>query len=243
MDGLKEATSNVVDPADLIHGTKFRSLSVSHEQRRREKEMKKFTVAIAAGLACTFASAASAQSLTTLFASNNGGSPGGAVYFTATVFNTAGLNIEAFDINTSAGVGTSFDLMVYVTPGGHSGNETDPGAWTQVATGTGTSAGTDLPSFVDITNFQLLEGSYGIALVLSTNAAHRYTNGTGSNEFFSNSDLSLALGSATNVPFQGTPFSPRVWNGTVYYSPIPAPGALALLGLAGACGMSRRRRA
>mgnify|MGYP006197828979 CR=1 FL=1 len=31
---------------------------------------------------------------------------------------------------------------------------------------------------------------------------------------YSNADVTLDLGSATNVPFSGSPFRPRVWNGT-----------------------------
>jgi len=59
--------------------------------------------------------------------------------------------------------------------------------------------------------------SYGIALVLDASHGHSYTNGDGSNENYSNADLSLTAGAASNVPFDGSPFSPRVFNGTLNY--------------------------
>ena len=34
---------------------------------------------------------------------------------------------------------------------------------------------------------------------------------------YSNSDLAMSLGSATNAPFTGSPFNPRIWNGTIRY--------------------------
>ena len=53
-------------------------------------------------------------------------------------------------------------------------------------------------------------------------------------------DVTLTLGSATNVPFTGGVFSPRVWNGTMYYDVIPEPATLGLL-LLGGLALLRRR--
>jgi len=91
--------------------------------------------------------------------------------------------------------------------------------WTQVATGSGTGAGLNLPTHVTLSNpIPLLAGTlYGIALVADPSFGHYYTNGNGSNQNYSNADLALFLGSATNVPFTAPVFSPRVWNGTIYY--------------------------
>jgi hypothetical protein len=69
---------------------------------------------------------------------------------------------------------------------------------------------------VDITDFFLAQGQYGIGIRFY-NAGLRYTNGTGANQFFSNADLSMTLGTASNVPFTAGIFSPRVWNGTLLY--------------------------
>ena len=169
--------------------------------------------------------------ITTLFASNNSGSPGGANYFDLTVAANP-ITVTALDINTSATVAFS-NVRVYVLPGMTSvGNETNMALWTQVATGSGTGAGQDVPTHVTLSNpFVLNAGTlYGIAVVADPAIALFYTNGNGSNQNYSNADLSLVLGSATNVPFTAPVFSPRVWNGTIYYTggpcgPTPTPTA------------------
>ncbi len=108
-------------------------------------------------------------------------------------------------------------------------------------------AAIDTPTNVDVADFFLAPGSYGMALRY-VGVGMRYTNGTGTNQFFSNSDVELTLGQArstTAAPFTGgTLFSPRVWNGTIYYSVsvIPEPGSWALLGLLGLPLIVRRRR-
>src|SRR4029077_10719952 len=112
------------------------------------------------------------------------------------------------------------NLRVYILPGMTSqGNETNMGLWTQVATGSGTGAGLDLPTHVTLSNpIPLNAGTlYGIAVVADPAITLHYTNGNGSNQNYSNADLALFLGSATNVPFTAPVFSPRVWNGTIYY--------------------------
>src|SRR5947208_12903064 len=115
------------------------------------------------------------------------------------------------------------------------GHETNMALWTQVATGSGTGAGLNNPTHVTLSNpIPLNAGTlYGIALVADPAFGHFYTNGNGSNQNYSNADLALFLGSATNVPFTAPVFSPSVWNGTIYYgggpcgSPTPTPTATA----------------
>jgi hypothetical protein len=185
---------------------------------------------------------ASAASITTLYESNNVGSLGGAVYFDVNIANPGGLRFTTVDTNvTNSSSGVSGGLQLYTTSiGGTSvGNQTNPGAWILRSSGTGIGAGQDNPTAVDISDFRLKQGQYGFALVL-TNWANRYTNGTGTNQFFSNADLALTFGSASNAPFTGEVFIPRVWNGTLNYQTVPGP--LPVLGLAAAFGYSRRLR-
>src|SRR5690606_9547224 len=59
--------------------------------------------------------------------------------------------------------------------------------------------------------------TYGMALVLDGTHSHYYTNGDGSNQNFSNADMSMALGAASNVPFTTPIFAPRVFNGAIHY--------------------------
>jgi len=154
------------------------------------------------------------DSLSTIFVSNNGGSPGGMNYFDADVTNA--LTVTSLDVNTSAAAGNNVSIEVYTIPGTSVGNETNMALWTSVGIGNGVSNGTDVPTPVDVSDFSLAPGQYGIGIRIY-NGALRYTNGTGTNQFFSNADLSLTLGTASNVPFTAGIFSPRVWNGTVYY--------------------------
>ena len=195
--------------------------------------------------------ASAVSSISTIFSADNTGSVGGAVYFDVNITNAQGLVFTSIDTNvcdnnlfsncnTPPGI---LGLNVYITGPGVSfvGNETNAGAWSLVASGTGASAAVNTPTSVNISDFTLAPGQYGFALV-ANNWQHAYTNGTGSNQSFSNSDLALSLGSASNVPFTQPIFSPRVWNGTLNYQPQSVPGPLPILGVAAAFGFSRKLR-
>jgi hypothetical protein len=120
------------------------------------------------------------NSITTLFASNNFGNAGGANYFDLTVASNS-ITVTALDINT-AETAAFTNVKVYVLPGMTSaGNEANMALWTQVATGSGTGAGLDLPTHVTLSNpFQLNAGTlYGIAVVADPAITLHYTNGNG----------------------------------------------------------------
>jgi len=166
--------------------------------------------------------------LESLFASNNQGNSGGAVYFDLTA-GPNDVDVIALDMNLLAGAPAGacggggpvpVFVDVYLTdPGGtFAGNEGNPGAWNLVVSGTGDAVGTDNKSFIELPSSITLQANttYGVALV-PIGSAHRYTNGTGSNERYSNNELSFVGGSATNVPFALPLFNPRVANVVVYY--------------------------
>lgn len=156
---------------------------------------------------------------TTASSSNNGGSVGGILYFDLTVVNP--IKVTGFHLNYSVGAGAAVGVVAYVTPGTHVGAEEAPSLWTQVATddGNGLAAGVGLPTELVLQEtFSLQPGSYGVALI-AVNAGHKYTNGTGANENYSNADVSMTCGSAQNSPFVGIPFTPRVMNGCIDYGP------------------------
>jgi hypothetical protein len=166
-------------------------------------------------------SATNAQSLTTTYAGGNSGTTTWTVQFDITVLNTVAF-ITAFDVNCentrSGGIGSPFTLDVWATQlgGTYAGNETNASAWTRISTGSGVSRAIGTPTPVDVDDFPLLPGRYGIALEYN-GTAMAYTNGTGSNQMYSNADIRIDLGSSTTGRF-GTPiYTPRVWNGTVYY--------------------------
>lgn len=155
--------------------------------------------------------------ITTAYNSNNGGSAGGAVYFDIAV-KDEDIDISALDINVSD-EGNSFTLEVYTIEGTYAGNEGDQSLWTLQTQGSGVGAGTDNPTPIELDDLITLSANttYGIALVIDGNQRHRYTDGTGTNEHFENDNLELHLGSAMNTPFTGTAFSPRIFNGSIYY--------------------------
>src|SRR5699024_5753464 len=99
------------------------------------------------------------------------------------------------------------------------GNEGNQSLWTLRAQGSGVGAGVGNPSNAELDNNITLSANttYGIALVLSANHQHEYVNGNGTNEHYENDDVALDLGSAMNEPWTGSAFSPRVFNGSVYY--------------------------
>ena len=188
--------------------------------------------------ASLLAPAASAQTgafcLSTVspFASDNGGGVGGAVYFDMTV--TGAVTVTDLLMNYSATAGTPVGVDLYTCPTTYLGNEGNSGAWTLVSSGSGSAAGTDVPTICTLTTPALLvQGTYGIALV-AVGSAHRYTNGNGTNQNYSDTFLSLSLGAATNTPFGGSLFSPRVANIEICYT--PGAGFASNVALGESCG-------
>jgi hypothetical protein len=211
--------------------------------------MRSFSrLAIALAVIVGLADRAHSQTITTLFTGGNNGASLWTVYYDVNVTNPTGLNITGFDINTNSAVGTPFTVDFYATAlgGTYVGNDANPAAWTLLeSSNPGTAATANTPSHVDFTTpIFFTAGTRGFALRY-IGVAPVYTNGNGSNQFFSNADLALTLGAArstTTGPFTGgTFFSPRVWNGTIYYSAVPEPATWLTVGLVSACGLVVRR--
>ena len=191
--------------------------------------------------------------ISTLFAADNGGFIGGAVYFDVTVLNPNGITVQGLSLNTTSNVIT-VNLDIYVRSGTSQGFESSISGWTLVSSGSGVGAGLDNPTAMNITDFFIAAGTTGIALD-AANFSHRYTNGTGSNQTYANADLQLQFGSASNVAFSNSSgvFTPRVWNGTIEYvegagpspSAVPEPASLLSCGIGAivAAAAARRRRA
>ena len=158
------------------------------------------------------------STLTTTFASNNGGSPGWTTFFDLQL--NLGVSIVAFDVNVSGGSNGTIDVYTTVPGGTYVGNEMTPGAWTLAATSQSfTPAPRNSPTNAVLTSPLVLPpGQIGIAICYN-NVSVAYTNGNGTNQVYSNADMTLRAGSAIAGLFTGTFFNPRVWNGTVHYFP------------------------
>jgi hypothetical protein len=167
---------------------------------------------------------ASAGSITTYYDAHNQGSSGGAVYFDVTV-GAGDLLVTGFDTNTNLPGGT-FTFQAFTRPGTYWQNWYS-NDWVLVATGIGQGQAVNVPSAITLDDPFLLPANtlYGMALVIS--ASHHYDD-PGPIQF-SNDDVTLDLGSATNVPFQGEIFWVRMWNGTMYYEVVPEPTTVAIL--------------
>ena len=180
---------------------------------------------LAAFTAAAFAVPALAQSplysVPLPWASNNGGTASGVVFFDLNP--SVAVLINAFDCNLTSTASTAVALEVYTTPGGYSGNETNPAAWTLVATDTGgvIAAGRDQPTHFTLTSPLLLNpGNVGIGFrVVGGGQAYTGTGTGGVQTVVSNNELTLTAGSAISALFTGTFFSIRTWNGAIYYNP------------------------
>jgi hypothetical protein len=171
-------------------------------------------------------SAQAPGSLTSTFASNNG--------FSGNTFDiTPNVDIEitGLDFNGS-NTAIQYNIDVYYKVGTSVGFEADPLAWTLLASGlSAVCSGTNLPTFVNMAGNGIVLSAgttYGIyfdSVDYPTGASIQYTNGTGANEIYSNGDLLLECKTGQGSPaFSGTTFSPRVWNGTIYYDTLSGGG-------------------
>jgi hypothetical protein len=111
---------------------------------------------------------------------------------------------------------------VYVTPVSYWGKDSMAQAWTLVASASAQPLQPDVPVRVDTGDFFLAPGSYGIALYVTGNGPW-YTLPGGAPLVAQNQDLTLRFGISKPLLFAGGSFSPRVWNGTVYYDAAPPP--------------------
>jgi hypothetical protein len=172
---------------------------------------------------------AMAQSLTTAY--NSGASRAG-ITFDLTA--NEDITIDGFDVNiggvgdTGAGFGQRATVAIYWRYGTATGFDSDSAGWTLLGTTEVVSEGKDNPTPVPLGGLGMLAGqTYGLYVDLvnyvpSTHAI-RYTT-IASPTTVSNGTLTLASGSGKDTPvFTEESFTPRMFNGTVYYTLGIAP--------------------
>lgn len=190
--------------------------------------------------AAALSSPATAQtSLTTLFATNNGGGAGWTTYFDLTV--QVPLAITSLDINAiTAGVTGSVDIYATASGGTHVGNEFNP-VWTLLGSSSQVvSSTTNFPTTCPLTSPLVLPpGTYGIG-IHHVGLSPAYTNGTGANQTYSSGEMTLSAGSSSALaPGQTAQlFTPRVWNGTIHYTITSGAGFGSAATVGAGCGGS-----
>jgi hypothetical protein len=158
------------------------------------------------------------------------------------------LYVTGFDVNLGYG---NYDLALYSIDGTWQGSENTAANWSLLSTTTVSSTGPGVATYADFDDFWLsANSSTGLYITLTNNldtGVMYYSNGSAvGNLWAANSDLQLLEGIGIEYAF-GTTYSPRGWNGTVYYdvapSAVPVPAAMWLFvsGLVGLAGVARRQ--
>lgn len=137
------------------------------------------------------------------------------------------MQITGIDVNVD-GAGSQVDVDVWYIAGTSFGNERSSTGWTLIGSYSGTSAGADLPSYIDMAgNGVVFSGgqTYGLYIDItsySSGTSINYTNGglqgnPSGNDEWSNADLMITANCGKGQGFTGSTFYPRNWNGCIHY--------------------------
>jgi len=209
-------------------------------------------ILIAIALLFCAPAAASAQVLVANTTANNGGSPGWAIFFDLSASGSP-LTVTQMTTASTATAGASFNVEVLTRTGTALGGPVGSGpgsssaGWTSLGTVSAmqgaTANGISLP--IDIPDISVPgSGITGVAVVFSGVGPRYFGTGTGAYQTFTDGMLSLVTGDARTAPFTttGSWFAPRGLTGSLTYTGVPEPASVALITLAGAGLMARRRR-
>jgi GEVED domain/MAM domain, meprin/A5/mu/Immune inhibitor A-like, MAM domain/Ig-like domain CHU_C associated/Secretion system C-terminal sorting domain len=135
------------------------------------------------------------------------------------MFDVTALNqitIDSFACNLQT---TLLETMeVYYKSGTYSGFETNSSAWTLLGSTSVVGGGSGIQTMVNIGGLTIPQGqTYALYITTTGGSSVTYTDGNGSNQNYSDANLSIQLGTGNGYPFGGIN-TPRVWNGSIYYS-------------------------
>lgn len=208
---------------------------------------------LAGVVALAAAGAASAQTFTLPAnpTANNGGAAGWAIFFNLSA-GTNPLTVKSLKSASTAAANAGFSVEVFTRSGTAlggpvgSGPGSSPAGWTSlgVAAATQGPVGSGISLDIDIPDFGIAAGdTVGVALLFTGAGPRYFGTGTAPLQSFTDGELTLLTGDARSVPFTtgGSFFSSRGLVGDITYEVVPAPSALALLGLGGLVATRRRR--
>ena len=162
---------------------------------------------------------AATDSIATTFVANNAGATGYAVNFDANVTNPDGLELCGLHVNVNVATGgAALTCDVYTRDGTYVGNDLVSTGWNLVS-GTGIAGIIGEQTYIQLASpVYLTPGVHGFTVVLN-GAGLAYTNGTGTNQTFTNPDVTLTLGQVRTALFNATStlFTPRVLNVRLNY--------------------------
>ncbi|WP_422669781.1 autotransporter outer membrane beta-barrel domain-containing protein [Candidatus Methylopumilus planktonicus] len=148
--------------------------------------------------------------------------------FDISVTGTSSINITGFAQNFSGTSATISGFELWTIAGGITGNTANASAWTLISsTGSFTSNTQGTPTNIPFSTSISISLNPGQTIgIYLTNQSGRtlnsYTDGTAvGNVAATNSNLTIYEGYGVAYPF-GQLFSPRIWNGTIFYSAGPA---------------------
>ncbi len=134
------------------------------------------------------------------------------------------LTITKFDLNLADAAGTvSIPVNVYYKSGTYVGSEATSSAWTLLNSYTVTSAGLGNATPMPVDSLTIPAGQvYGLYITRTDGNYLTYTSGANT---YSDANSKVTLGAGLAYPF-GTLYTPRTWNGTIYYTTGTAPTTL-----------------
>lgn len=156
------------------------------------------------------------------------------IMFDITALNN--ITINCFEVNLDAG---SAPVAIYYKTGTHVGFTTTPGAWTLIGTSPAITGGNNVPTAVPVAVNVAVTAGCTVAFYITRTVANgplvNYTNGTAVGFVFgSNADMQVKDGTGKDYPF-GANFTPRRFNGTIFYTPTAGPGGGVVTGPTQVC--------
>lgn len=155
---------------------------------------------------------------TLLTGTNNGAVPWGGNMFDVTASNDIviyGFDVHAYSSNTTQTVKIYYRNDTWV------GHNTSNAGWLLLDSLDFYAQAAGSPSYVSLSKSLVIPAgeTYGLYICINDGGIY-YTTGDGTNEVYSNDDIKVECGAGGN--YFNLTFSPRVWNGRIYYKTAEA---------------------